>query len=121
MSSLQIYDRELEELLEGYRNTIPEEISEKLVGAEATADLPALVGEVLSVFNDGRGAIGAFFLFSFGIAALMALVCLAPENMQRAAEFAVSAVAGTLLFSRLSVMVTQISDTVGGVLSFCGC
>lgn len=104
-----------------FENIIPDGVRDSFRDIEGVGEavgFPALVEEIMSAFTNRGGEIGIFFLFVFGIVALMSVGSAITGRLSRAAECAVMIISSAAIFSRLQLIVTEITDTVGGVLSF---
>lgn len=109
------------DILKSFKEIIPSGVRESVDSLTDSAEavgFPALVGEVLAPLTEHRGELGAFLLFMIGTVALMAAASLFSGRICAAAEYAVMLICGVAIFSRIYVAVSEITESIGGVLSF---
>ncbi len=109
------------DILKSFREIIPSGVRESVDSLAESADavgFPALVEEMLAPLTERRGELGAFLLFMIGAVALMAAASLTSGRLAAAAEYAVMLICGTAIFSKMYAAVNEITESIGGVLSF---
>ena len=109
-----------ESFLERFESAIPPDVRMKIGSVDGSGvGFPALLGEALSVFTEGKGAFASFFLLVLGAVMLMSLCSLSSERMGRSGECAVGLIVSVAVFARLYPAVASVNAALDGVMSFC--